>query len=229
MNRRYALPIVGVLTLLVAVALVPVMKTTVDDDLASDARVALASDHLSGVEASSRWANLTLTGPATAQAAALSAVHRMPHSGSVHTVTYDCVGAGCSPAHPGGGSGLSPAAAQEKINAVLGSTGITFGFGGATLTPRDLSLLRQVAAILAPAPKISVTVSGYTDSSGTASVNMPLSRERARAAGTYLAARGVAVSRVTATGLGAADPVASNSTSAGRAANRRVELTVQGD
>ncbi|HEY1702432.1 MAG TPA: OmpA family protein [Trebonia sp.] len=255
MNRRYALLIAGVLTLLVAAALVPVMKATIDDDLASDARTALASDHLSGVEASSGWANVTLTGPAAAQAAALAAVHRMPHSGSVHTVTYDCVGTGCSAARPdsshaqpgasgssatggsatgssgtggSGGPGLSPSAAQEKVNAVLGSTGVTFGFDGATLTPRDLALLRQVTAILAPAPKLSVTLSGYADSSGTAAVNVPLSRERAQSAEKYLAARGVAVSRMTTRGLGAADPVAPNSTSAGRAANRRVELTVQG-
>jgi outer membrane protein OmpA-like peptidoglycan-associated protein len=259
LNRRYALPIAGVLTLLVAAALVPVMKATIDDDLASDARAALASDRLSGVEASSHWADLTLTGPAAAQAGALAAVHRMPHSGSLHTVTYDCVGAGCSDAQPGsspapsggatgssgtgsdggtgssgtngsgGGSGLSPAAAQQKVSAVLGSTGVTFGFGGAALTSRDLALLRQVAALLASAPKLSVTLSGYTDTSGTAAVNVPLSRERARSAEKYLAARGVAVSRMTTRGLGAADPVASNSTSAGRAANRRVELTVQGD
>jgi outer membrane protein OmpA-like peptidoglycan-associated protein len=255
LNRRYALPIAGVLTLLVAAALVPVMKATIDDNLASDARAALASDRLSGVEASSHWADLTLTGPAAAQAGALAAVHRMPHSGSLHTVTYDCVGAGCSDAQPGsspapsggatgsggtggtgssgtngsgGGSGLSPAAAQRKVSAVLGSTGVTFGFDGAALTPRDLALLRQVAALLASAPKLSVTLSGYTDTSGTAAVNLPLSRERARSAEKYLAARGVAVSRMTTRGLGAADPVASNATSAGRAANRRVELTVQG-
>jgi outer membrane protein OmpA-like peptidoglycan-associated protein len=262
MNRRYALPTAGLLTLLVAAALVPAMKTTIDNGLASDARVALVSDHLPGVEISSHWANLTLTGPAAAQAAALSAVHRMPHSGSVHTVTYDCVGAGCAHVHgtgsapkaastpetgnsgqappapstspaagggPSGGSGLTASAAQRKIDSILGSRGITFDFGGARLTPGDLALLRQVAAVLARAPKISATLSGYTDSWGTAAVNVPLSRERAQAAENYLAARGVTASRMTTRGLGAADPVASNSTSAGRAANRRVGLTVQGD
>ncbi|HVT70939.1 MAG TPA: OmpA family protein, partial [Trebonia sp.] len=129
----------------------------------------------------------------------------------------------------GGGPGPASSAAQRKVDAVLGSLGVTFGFDGASLTPRDLALLRQVAAILASAPKVSVTISGYTDSSGPVAVNVPLSRERARSAEKYLAARGVAVSRMTTRGLGAADPVASNSTSAGRAANRRVELTVQGD
>ena len=74
-----------------------------------------------------------------------------------------------------------------------------------------------------------MTVIGYTDSSGTVAVNVPLSVARARSAEHYLEAHGVAVNRMTTAGVGATRPVATNATAKGRAANRRVELTVQGD
>lgn len=240
MNRRYALPATAFLTFALAAAFVPFMKATVDAGLASDARTALASGRLTGITVSSSWASLTLTGPPSARTDALDAVRRMPHADAARTVTYVSSGA-TVPANAGASSGTAPASApapgstpgasgpRARIDAITGGAGITFGFGSAALTPRDAALLSQVAAVLAKNPSVKVTVTGYTDSSGTAAVNVPMSLARARSAEHYLAAHGVAADRVTAVGLGATRPAATNATAEGRAANRRVELTVQGD
>jgi outer membrane protein OmpA-like peptidoglycan-associated protein len=72
-------------------------------------------------------------------------------------------------------------------------------------------------------------VEGHTDSVGTDDYNMKLSQRRADSVRDYLTANGISAGNVTATGLGKADPVASNDTSAGRQQNRRVELVVSGD
>ncbi|HUT77821.1 MAG TPA: OmpA family protein, partial [Polyangia bacterium] len=72
---------------------------------------------------------------------------------------------------------------------------------------------------------VSVAVSGHTDSVGADSYNQQLSERRANAVRDVLIADGVAGDRLTATGYGASMPVASNADAAGRAQNRRVELT----
>jgi outer membrane protein OmpA-like peptidoglycan-associated protein len=71
---------------------------------------------------------------------------------------------------------------------------------------------------------VRVTVVGHTDSTGSDQINDPLSRERALAVRDYLGARGVSSSRISIAGRGSHEPVASNDTEQGRAANRRVEI-----
>jgi len=71
-----------------------------------------------------------------------------------------------------------------------------------------------------------VEVAGHTDSDGDPAINASLSENRALAVRDYLISRGVAPSRITARGYGAAEPIGDNATAAGRAANRRVELRV---
>jgi hypothetical protein len=71
-------------------------------------------------------------------------------------------------------------------------------------------------------------VEGHTDNIGSDEYNQKLSEERARAVREYLVSQRVADSNVTAKGYGKSEPVADNSTSQGRAQNRRVELVVSG-
>jgi outer membrane protein OmpA-like peptidoglycan-associated protein len=73
-------------------------------------------------------------------------------------------------------------------------------------------------------PKVRLAVIGHTDSTGTDAVNDPLSLQHARAVRDYLVARGVPAANVTIDGRGEHQPVASNDTPSGRAANRRVEM-----
>ena len=67
---------------------------------------------------------------------------------------------------------------------------------------------------------------GHTDSTGSDAINEPLSRNRAAAVANFLSNRGVAANRISATGMGARQPIASNTTTDGKAQNRRVEIKV---
>jgi outer membrane protein OmpA-like peptidoglycan-associated protein len=102
--------------------------------------------------------------------------------------------------------------------------GVNFQTGRSALTPESYGVLDQVAASLVANPDIRIEVAGYTDNTGSAAINRRLSSARAIAVRAYLARKGVAPSRMLARGYGPADPVATNTTAAGRAQNRRVEL-----
>ena len=73
-----------------------------------------------------------------------------------------------------------------------------------------------------------IEVRGYTDSVGSAAYNLKLSQERGDSVRAYLVTQGVPADSVTATGLGKADPVATNDNAAGRQQNRRVDMVVSG-
>jgi len=103
---------------------------------------------------------------------------------------------------------------------------ITFGFDSYALRPGSYTVLNRVADTLAEFNQTIVEVAGHTDSIGAAAYNQKLSEQRAQAVGNYLTSRGVNSQRLIITGAGANHPVASNSTEAGRAENRRVEITI---
>lgn len=102
--------------------------------------------------------------------------------------------------------------------------GVNFQTGRSALTPESFRVLDQVAASLVANPEIRIEIAGYTDNTGSATVNRRLSNARAFAVRAYLARKGVAPSRMLARGYGPASPMATNTTAAGRAQNRRVEL-----
>jgi outer membrane protein OmpA-like peptidoglycan-associated protein len=102
--------------------------------------------------------------------------------------------------------------------------GVNFQTGRSALTPESFRVLDQVAGSLVANPEIRIEIAGYTDNTGSAAVNTRLSNARAFAVRAYLARHGVAPSRMLARGYGPASPVATNTTAAGRAQNRRVEL-----
>ena len=71
-----------------------------------------------------------------------------------------------------------------------------------------------------------IVIYGYTDSSGAAEKNLALSAARAASVKSYLASKGINTGRFNTTGMGIADPVATNDTPEGRSQNRRVEFTI---
>ena len=105
---------------------------------------------------------------------------------------------------------------------------LLFGYGSTELTPEAKKSLDGVAAALSDSRQSSVSVRGFSDSSGGSEAsNVVLSRQRARVVRVYLVSKGVSPSRLEADGFGSASPVASNDTAAGRHKNRRVELEVR--
>ena len=102
--------------------------------------------------------------------------------------------------------------------------GVIFETGKSALKPESFTVLDIVAQSLNANPDIRIEVAGYTDNTGSAAGNLRLSQARADAVRTYLASKGVTPDRMIAKGYGAASPIATNATSAGRQQNRRVEL-----
>ena len=102
--------------------------------------------------------------------------------------------------------------------------GVNFETGKAILTPEARDVLRDIAAQLVENPQYRVQISGHTDNTGRRATNLRLSFARARAVETFLEANGVPRTQVTSKGFGSAVPIAPNTTAAGRAQNRRVEL-----
>ncbi|MBB5209910.1 OmpA family protein [Microbulbifer hydrolyticus] len=102
---------------------------------------------------------------------------------------------------------------------------IQFEFNSATLTARAETSLDKVVQSLRDQTNTQVEVAGHTDSQGNDSYNLRLSGQRAESVRRYLVQNGISASRITAKGYGETQPVATNATEAGRAQNRRVELT----
>jgi outer membrane protein OmpA-like peptidoglycan-associated protein len=106
---------------------------------------------------------------------------------------------------------------------------VLFDFNQHTLKPEARERLARISGIVLAYPDLKLEVIGYTDSIGSDEYNQTLSDKRAEAVRDYLVTSGVSMNNVAARGLGKADPVADNSTSAGRHLNRRVEMVVSGD
>jgi len=110
---------------------------------------------------------------------------------------------------------------QLKLNI---PSDISFDSGRADIKPNLRPILDQFANGLSGQPNTEIRIVGHTDSQGSDAVNNPLSLQRAQAAKNYLSARGVDASRISVAGRGEHEPVADNSSEAGRARNRRVEI-----
>ncbi len=103
---------------------------------------------------------------------------------------------------------------------------VTFGVDSTDLKPSIRDHLIAVSQNLQAYPNSIVQVVGYTDNTGGAAYNQGLSERRAQAVSNILVASGTPASRIQTYGRGAANPVASNDTAAGRAQNRRVEIVI---
>ena len=106
---------------------------------------------------------------------------------------------------------------------------VLFDFNKYTLKPEARERLARISGIVLAYPDLKLQIEGYTDSIGSDEYNQTLSEKRAGAVRGYLISSGVSMDNVTAVGMGKADPIADNSTAAGRKLNRRVEMIVSGD
>lgn len=102
---------------------------------------------------------------------------------------------------------------------------LEFDLGKSTIRAKSYPTLNRVAALLVE-KNFSLKLAGHTDNTGSAELNMRLSKDRAEAIKNYLVAQGANASRIEATGYGKEQPIATNATAAGRQQNRRVEFTL---
>ena len=103
---------------------------------------------------------------------------------------------------------------------------LSFDSGRYDIKPALHAVLDRFATTLNQNPVTTVRVVGHTDNVGSDAVNNPLSVNRAAATRDYLTGRGVASNRIAIDGRGSHEPIADNTTAAGKAKNRRVEIFV---
>ena len=94
------------------------------------------------------------------------------------------------------------------------------------MSPSARTALTKFATSLKNSPDTDITIYGHTDNTGSRAVNEKLSKERADAVANFLVGNGINRSRITTEGLAYDQPVADNSTTEGRAQNRRVEVYI---
>lgn len=123
------------------------------------------------------------------------------------------------------GSGVDVVRQGDNIMLDMPS-GITFGFNSSDVNAQFYPVLDKVAATLNEYNQTTINVVGHTDSIGSEAVNQRLSEQRASSVAQYLQSRGVASQRLQTSGYGKTRPVDTNDTEAGRANNRRVEITL---
>jgi len=104
--------------------------------------------------------------------------------------------------------------------------GINFEFDSAQLTQESEDLLDGAVSTLQKNPAVKVDIEGHTDRTGSEEYNLGLSQRRAEAVKAHLISHGISEDRLTTTGKGEMDPIASNDTREGRAKNRRIEFVV---
>jgi outer membrane protein OmpA-like peptidoglycan-associated protein len=103
---------------------------------------------------------------------------------------------------------------------------VTFAFDKSDIRPRFYGVLNAFAETLNAYPGTDVEVVGHTDSVGSDAYNLGLSERRGRAVADFLVERQTEPARLVVEAMGESEPIESNATVEGRAANRRVELIV---
>jgi len=103
---------------------------------------------------------------------------------------------------------------------------LLFTTDSSVLKPEAVELVAKLGDILAKYPEDRIRIAGFTDSTGTVAYNEELSLRRAKSVRDVLQGRGVKPEQMIVEGMGPQRPVSTNSTAAGRAQNRRVELHI---
>ena len=127
---------------------------------------------------------------------------------------------------PGTAKGVQVDIKGCEIKEEIALKGVNFQTNSDRLVPGAERILNDAAATLVKNPTITVEVAGHTDSDGAADYNEGLSARRAQTVHDYLASHGVDADRMTVRGYGESEPIADNSTAAGKAQNRRVVLRI---
>jgi OOP family OmpA-OmpF porin len=179
---------------------------------------------------------LTMTGSARADAQTTYPTFVHSGNGVLHNNYNECWGTGpndvtaypekeCLPAAPAPASKAAPAA-EHRVTTVTLAAEVLFDFDKSVLKASGKKAIDEVLAQIGQGKLKSIRVDGHTDWVGTDAYNQKLSVRRAVAVKDYLMSKGLAET-IQAVGHGKREPVADNHTVAGRAKNRRAEITFE--
>ncbi len=124
------------------------------------------------------------------------------------------------------GTGVRVIRRGNQITLVMPGN-ITFRLNSSELRTRFYRVLNSVVRVVKHYRKTVLVIAGYTDSTGSVAYNQLLSRQRAQSVANYLMRKQINPRRLIVKGFGEQYPIANNATPAGRARNRRVELTLE--
>ena len=124
------------------------------------------------------------------------------------------------------GTGVQVKKINNSIQLSMASD-VTFATDSADVQSSFYSTLNSVAIVLKKYDNTSITINGYTDSTGSNAHNQELSESRAASVGAYLASQGINPNRIFTKGFGSRNPIATNTTSQGRTLNRRVVIILR--
>ncbi|MDX6182283.1 OmpA family protein [Flavobacterium sp. Fl-77] len=114
----------------------------------------------------------------------------------------------------------------EGIHLTLNENAVRFDTNKSTLTAGAKANLDKLVPVFKEYGDTNIEIFGYTDNTGKPEYNLTLSGQRAASVKTYLISKGISSGRFKTSGLGIADPIASNDTAEGRTQNRRVEFAI---
>jgi len=114
----------------------------------------------------------------------------------------------------------------EGIHLTLKEDSVLFDTNKASLTAKAKTNLGKLLPVFNEYADTNIEIFGYTDNTGSPEFNLSLSKKRAESVREYLVSKGLVASRFKTTGLGIAEPIATNDTPEGRSQNRRVEFAI---
>jgi OOP family OmpA-OmpF porin len=112
----------------------------------------------------------------------------------------------------------------ELFRTALRGRSIGFALGSAEIGTASMPLLDELVQIAADCPTAAISITGHTDNSGDEAANLALSRMRAAAVAAYMTGAGIAGDRITAIGVGSAEPLVDETGARARRLNRRIDV-----
>ena len=111
-----------------------------------------------------------------------------------------------------------------RVAAILAENQISFAPSSAVIDDSSAGVIAEIASVLQGCPQVDFQIGGHTDSQGGEEMNAALSQSRANAVVDALLSQNRLMGQLSAFGYGESQPIASNETEEGRAANRRIEI-----
>ena len=128
---------------------------------------------------------------------------------------------------PASNQGCPEIAKEVTEKVTVAAENVFFATGSYKLLAKSYKSLNDVADLMKADETLVLYIDGHTDNVGSDEINQKLSENRAIAVREYLVGKGVSASRMVSTGYGKSKPIADNKTAAGRAQNRRIEITAK--
>ena len=194
----------------------------IQQDVSNRVTTVLAAHHIPTQGLSIAGRDVTLSGPSGSREISTDTQKLVASVDGVRTVDVRSV----EPA-PDARTIGAKVETQRKLDALLSLGVVEFNSDSAQLTPRGRSVLDQVAPVLAASPGLLCEIQGHTDSKGNPTANQALSLRRSLATKAYWVTKGIAAERLVPKGFGDTQPVASNTTAAGRQLNRRIDFLLK--